>query len=134
MNITKYAVVLVLLFHGIGHALGFLASWTKLPMGFVDQPWVFGGNIKIDTAVGRIFGVFWLVALVGFISAGIGVWGGQEWWTVAALWSSAISIVAIIPWWNAVTPSARIWPILVDVLVLIALLGPWKDRLIGTIR
>jgi hypothetical protein len=131
MTIIKYVVILVLLFHGGGHALGFLAAWTRLPMGFTDRPWVFGGDVKIDTAVGRVFGLIWLVALVGFIAAGVGALVGQEWWGVAAFWSSLISIVAIVPWWNTVTPNARIWPILVDVLILAALLGPWRDQITG---
>ena len=131
MTIIKYAVILALLFHGAGHAMGFLAAWTKVPMGFVDRPWVFGGDVKIDTPVGRVFGLIWLAALVGFIAAGIGALTGQEWWTAAAKWSSVISIVAIVPWWNTVTPTARLWPIIVDVLVLGALLGPWRDRIAG---
>ena len=65
----KYVMVLALLGHGAGHVMGFLAAWTKLPMGFVDQPWVFGGDIMIQTAIGRVFGLVWLVALVGFIGA-----------------------------------------------------------------
>lgn len=133
MIIIKYVVVLVLLFHGAGHVMGFLAAWTKLPMGFVDRPWVFGGDVKIDTPVGRAFGLIWLVALVGFLAAGIGALVGQEWWTAAAVWGSVISIVAIVPWWNTVTPGARIWPILVDVLVLAVLLGPWRDQIAAVI-
>ena len=129
MAIIKYVVVLVLLAHGAGHAMGFLASWTKLPMGFVDRPWVFGRAIKIQTPIGRAFGLLWLVALAGFIAAGMGVLLRQEWWSAPAFWSSVISIVAIVPWWNTITPSARIWPVIVDVVVLAALLGPWRDQI-----
>jgi hypothetical protein len=131
MNIIKYAVVLILVFHGIGHVMGFLAAWTKVPMGFVDRPWVFGGDVKIDTPIGRVFGLVWLVALVGFVAAGIGVLTGQGWWTTAAILGSLVSIVAIVPWWNTVTPTARMWPIIVDVLLLVALLGPWRDQITG---
>ena len=133
MNVIKYVIVLALLAHGIGHVMGFLAAWTKLPMGFVDRPWVFGGEVKIQTAIGRIFGLLWLVALVGFVGAGIGLLLQRDWWSTLAIASSVISIAVIVPWWNTVTPSARLWPLLVDVLVLVALLGPWRDQITGAI-
>ena len=129
MTVIKYVVVLVLLAHGVGHVMGFLAAWTKLPMGFVDRPWVFGGDVKIQTAIGRVFGLVWLVALVGFVGAGIGLLFQREWWSTLAIASSVVSILVIVPWWNTVTPSARLWPLLVDVLVLAALLGPWRDQI-----
>ena len=133
MAFIKYIVVLVLLGHGAGHVMGFLAAWTKLPMGFVDRSWVFGGDVKIQTAIGRAFGLVWLVALVGFIGAGLGLLLRQEWWSALAIASSVTSIVAVVPWWNAVTPSARSWSLLVDVAVLVALLGPWRAQIAGVI-
>jgi hypothetical protein len=98
-------------------------------MGFVDRPWVLGGEVKIDSAIGRIFGLIWLAALVGFVAAGVGVFLQRDWWSSLALAGSIASLVAILPWWNTVTPSARFWPVAVDVAVLIALLGPWRDQL-----
>ena len=89
----------------------------------------FGGEIKIQTPIGRAFGLLWLGALVGFIAAGIGVLLRHEWWSAPAFWSSVISIVAIVPWWNTITPSARVWPVLVDVVVLAVLLGPWREQI-----
>ena len=127
MAFIKYIVVLALLGHGAGHAMGFLAAWTRFPMGFVDRPWVFGGDVTIQTAVGRAFGLIWLVALVGFIGTGLGLLLQQEWWSGLAVASAVVSIVAILPWWHTIAPSARLWPLLVDVLVLVALLGPWRD-------
>ena len=106
MTVIRYVIVLALLAHGIGHVMGFLAAWTKLPMGFVDRSWVLGGDVKIQTAIGRAFGLIWLVALVGFIGAGLGLLLRQEWWSALATAGSVISIVAIVPWWNTATPSA----------------------------
>ena len=84
MDFIKYIVVLALLGHGAGHA-----------MGFVDRPWVFGGDVTIQTAVGRAFGLIWLVALVGFIGTGLGLLLQQEWWSGLAVASAVVSIVAI---------------------------------------
>ncbi len=129
MAIVKYIVVLALLGHGAGHAIGFLAAWTELPMGFRDQPWLLGGEVRIQTGVGRAFGLLWLAALAGFIGAALGLLYRQQWWEVLAVASSVISIIAIVPWWSTVTPSPRFWALLVDVVVLIGLRGPWQDQL-----
>ncbi len=126
---VKYVVALALLGHGTGHALGFLAAWTELPMGFRDHAWIFGGDVKMDTAAGRVFGLLWLAALAGFIGAALGLLLRQEWWGVLAVAGSMISILAILPWWNTVTPGPRSWALLVDVVVLIGLLGPWRDQI-----
>jgi hypothetical protein len=126
---VRYIVALVLLGHGAGHALGFLAAWTELPMGFRDRPWILGEDVKIQTAVGRAFGFLWFAALAGFIGAALGLLLRQQWWEVLAVAASTISILAILPWWNTVTPGPRLWALLVDVVVLIGLLGPWKDQI-----
>ncbi len=129
MAIVKYIVVLALLGHGAGHAIGFLAAWTRLPMGFRDHPWLLGGDVGIQTGVGRVFGLLWLAALAGFIGAALGLLFRQQWWEVLAVASSVVSIIAIVPWWNTFTPSPRFWALAVDVVVLIGLRGPWRDQI-----
>ncbi len=125
----RYIVALALLGHGAGHAIGFLAAWTDLPMGFRDNPWVFGGDVKIQTGLGRAFGILWLAALASFIGAAAGMLLRQQWWGAAAVAGSLISLLAILPWWSAVAPGPRFWALLVDVLILIGLRGPWKDQI-----
>lgn len=125
---VKYLIFLALLGHGAGHALGFLAAWTRLPMGFKDRPWLLGGDVGIQSGVGRAFGLLWLAALAGFIAAAVGLLFHQPWWETLAIASSLISVVAIVPWWKAVTPGPRFWALLVDLVVLIGLLGPWQEK------
>lgn len=129
MAIVKYIVALALLGHGVGHSLGFLAAWTELPMGFRDHSWVFGGDVKIETGIGRGFGILWLAALAGFIGAALGLLLRQQWWGGLAVAASVLSLLAILPWWNTVTPGPRFWALLVDVVVLLGLLGPWKEEI-----
>jgi hypothetical protein len=131
---VKYIVALTLLGHGAGHALGFLAAWTDLPMGFREDPWIFGGDVNIQTPVGRAFGLLWFAALAGFIGAALGLLLLQEWWGVLAVAGSVISVLAILPWWSTVTPGPRLWALLVDAVVLIGLLGPWKDEIAGVLE
>ena len=42
--LLKWLLALVLIAHGIGHITGVSAFWTKLPMGFNQNPWIFGAG------------------------------------------------------------------------------------------
>ena len=73
-------------------------------MGFRDNPWVFGGSVRIQTGIGRVFGILWAAALAGFIGAAAGMLLRQQWWGAIAVAGSLVPILAILPWWNAVAP------------------------------
>ena len=118
-NLLRWVVILVLVAHGIGHIMGFMAAWTSVPMGFADRPWLLSDSVTIESAVGRVFGLLWLVALAAFLVGIYGLVGHQEWARTLL-----ISLVAILPWWNTVTAGARVGATLVDVVVLVALLTP----------
>ncbi len=91
MNILSIVITVTLLGHGIGHVMGFLASWTKLPIGFTKSPWIFSGDIHIQSSVGKAFGILWLIALGAFIAAAIGLFGELSWWTNVAVIASFLS-------------------------------------------
>jgi len=133
MDILTILLALTLLGHGIGHVMGFLASWTDLPMGFTKSPWIFSRDIAIQSSVGRAFGILWLISMGAFIAAAIGLITGQPWWTTVAIIASVLSLSAFIPWWNTFTPGSKQAAILVDVVVIAVLLGPWKDELLARI-
>jgi hypothetical protein len=124
-NIFRWVVIIVLLAHGIGHIMGFLAAWTTVPMGFTDRPWLFSDTITVESAVGRAFGLLWLVAMIAFLGAVFGLIGHQVWWRPLLIAAAVISLAAILPWWNTVTAGARFGAVLVDLVILIALLPPW---------
>lgn len=133
MNILTIVLVLTLLGHGIGHVMGFLASWTNLPMGFTQSSWIFTKDILIQSHVGKAFGILWLVSMVAFIASAIGLFSGQSWWTTVAIIASFLSLLAFIPWWNTFTPGSKQAAVLVDVVVIAVLLGPWKGELLARI-
>jgi hypothetical protein len=71
----------------------------------------------------------WLVALVGLVGAGLGLLFGQAWWPSLAVAAAVVSLVAILPWVRLVPPGA--WAgALLDLLIIVALLSPWADRLL----
>ena len=57
-----------------------------------------------DTAARVVCVILYLLALVGFVGATLGLlgWGvPREWWRPLALVSAAISLLALILFWNA---------------------------------
>ncbi|OGS56193.1 MAG: hypothetical protein A3K60_08730 [Euryarchaeota archaeon RBG_19FT_COMBO_56_21] len=100
----QYLAALVLVAHGIGHLTGILASWSGIDVGFTKEPWIFGGNVMIDSTTGKAFMVVWLIALALFIGSGIGVFMGEQWWrTLAIIGAVAILLVLLLPWRKKVT-------------------------------
>ncbi|MCL4875467.1 MAG: hypothetical protein KJ064_02360 [Anaerolineae bacterium] len=110
---------LAVLFHGLGHIMGFLAAWTDVPQGFNENPWIISHHITIKSPLGRVFGLLWLAALVLWLGAGLGHIAGEAWWDALAVSAAAMSMTAILPWWNTITPGARWGATLFNLLVLI---------------
>jgi hypothetical protein len=128
-NLVRWVLVILLLAHGVGHIMGFLAAWTDVPMGFNNRPWLLSQGVTIDGGVGRAFGLLWLVALIAFVGGALGLVGHQDWARPLLVAAAFISLIAILPWWNTVTAGARTGAILVDLAVIFALLPPWGDQI-----
>ena len=108
--------------HGIGHLTGFLSAWTRADSGFKDRPWIFSPGVTIRTLVGKVFGLIWLLALLGFVASGLGLIFGQAWWPTLAIISALISLLAIVPWWRSASPGAWAGDAF-DLVVLVVLLS-----------
>lgn len=125
-------VALLLVGHGIGHIMGFLAAWTTAPMGFLDRPWLLSPGIMLQSGIGKLFGLVWLMALAALVGAGIGLLARSEWWVSLAVLGSLLSLLAIVPWWNTDAAIPRIWASVVDVATLAVLLAPpWREALLN---
>jgi hypothetical protein len=121
---VRWVVGIFFLMHGVGHSMGFLASWTAIDVGFSDEPWLLVGDEKVKGPIGRVWGVIWLVALAGWVSVGISVLSGATGWRTQAMSSAVVSLAAILPWWRSVPGGAKAG-VLVDIVVLVGLLTPW---------
>lgn len=128
----RWPVGIFLIMHGLGHTMGFLAAWTRLDVGFTDDPWILPGEVRFRDHIGQAWGMLWLVALAGWVVAGLGVIQAAEWWPALAKGAAVVSIVAIVPWWRTVPVGAWLG-VLADVVVLGGLLTTWgrdiADRL-----
>jgi uncharacterized membrane protein YphA (DoxX/SURF4 family) len=135
MNILRYVLALALIMHGVGHVMGFIAAWTPtIEVGFSSAPSILWSGATVESAVGKAFGLLWLVACVGSVGAGFGLLFGHEWWRALAVASAFISLAAIVPWWNTVPAGARFGGVVFDLVIIALLLFPWSQRITTTFQ
>jgi hypothetical protein len=127
---TKMLIGVVIVLHGLGHLAGVAAAFAKGGAGFTDKPWILPGKVSYRGPVGKAWALIWLAAAGLLVAAGIGLMLGAAWWPTLASVGAIVSLVAIVPWWNTVVPGARAGALL-DVALLVALLGPWKDQVLN---
>jgi hypothetical protein len=128
----RYIIALVLLAHGIGHIMPFMAAWTPQisKVGFSDASWIFSGGVGVGSPIGQAFGLLGLVALIGFVAGALGLVTHQAWWPTVTIAAAAISIVTIVPWVTTWPTGNMIGALLVDVAILVALLPSWGQQLV----
>lgn len=106
LSVWAYLFGSFLILHGLGHAAG-----------------LFVGN--------RTFGVFWLLGLVGFVSAGLalfGVWVPREWWRPLAVGSALVSIAIISLFWPP-SPGPMLNALVANMVILAMLWSHWPLEL-----
>ena len=124
----RYIFAIPFFIHGLAHISGFLSSWTSSDAGFKKSPWIFSSGVFLDGPLGRVFGLLWLIATIGFVGTAIGIVIQQDWWSPLAIAVSVISLIVIVPWWNTVPPGAKVGAIF-DVIVIVVLLLPLRGKL-----
>jgi hypothetical protein len=124
----KYLIAIVLVAHGIGQILPFLAAWTTMKV-FSDASWFFSAGVDMGTPIGQAFALLSLLALLSFIGGSLGFLFEKEWWRPMLIAASIMSLIVAIPWATAWPTGSLIGNVLVDGVVLVALLTPWGNRL-----
>jgi hypothetical protein len=120
-------IALVLFVHGVGHSMGlFPITGFQSTETWNARSWLLT-DLLGDTITRVIGFILFLVPLVGFVLAGLGLLGWlvpHEWWRQLAVISSVISLVALGLFWNAFVAlfPNKIGAIVVDVAVLVGLL------------
>jgi hypothetical protein len=122
----KFVFAFPLIMHGLANLAGFFEAFGKAPRGFNDRPWIFSAGVKLQSAVGRQFGVLWLLSTLCLAGAGLAIIFGQSWWVSAALGGAVCSLLAILPWWNTIVPGAR-FAAFFDLIVIGILLSPLSE-------
>ena len=129
----RWLIAIAMLMHGAGHIVFVLAAFTSAPMEFSAAPWLLPGAFTVDSPVGKAFALLWLLAMLGFMLAAVGLILRKEWWPALAVAAAVVSLVVLLPWWNTITPSSRVWVLLADVVVIVAFGMPWKDKVIKSL-
>jgi len=131
MDLIKLLILGMLVMHGIGHITGFLTAWTKIPMGFSDQPWIFTKSVRMNSPIGKVFGMVWLVAMICFLIAAFGLFTGQPYWMDFAVVAAICSLCVILPWARTVVPGALYGGTLANLFILVMAFGPWKESFLA---
>ena len=107
----RYLITIALFAHGIGHLLFLTNSWGIWKGGDEVRSWLFSGMLGAGQTVEGIFGLLWLIPLIGFVAVSWGYLTHQDWWPQLALVSAAISLAMIVLWWGVSlwgAPSSRL--------------------------
>jgi hypothetical protein len=117
--------------HGIGHLIFLVPTLSLTEWALTGGSWLLSGHVP-DVAVKIVGGAPWLAALVGFVAACVGLWGGQEWWRSAAVVSPAVSLLGLAFFSQASQPFLSADAM--DVIILVALLlASWPSaQLVGS--
>ena len=98
-------IMLLLLLHGTGHAVGF---WMPVPT------W---------------FRLTWLLPGIGFILGSWAFWQRADWWPTVILGSASLSLLLVFLT-GAVKPGPLASAFAFDLAIIVVLVVPWTRRLI----
>jgi hypothetical protein len=122
MTNWRLVIGIVLILHGIGHALGLVALTSLGSDSWHARSWLFD-----DSTARAVSAVLWAVLLVAFVVAGLAlleIGFPESWWKPTAVVAAAGSLVALALFWNAfpVLFPNKIGAIAVNAVVLIGIL------------
>lgn len=106
-EMMRYLIGGFLIVHGIGHSGGywmFVKSWLSPALTNNPIKW--------------LFVAIWLVAMIGYFVAGVGVFQLQSWWRTAAVAASVVSLIVSVLYIQGAPFNAAV----ADVVILGALL------------
>jgi hypothetical protein len=98
---TRWILGAVLVAHGIAHGVGVAGSLMGVELeGAVAAPTIDVG--AAERAVAALF----LVGLIAFVGAGVGLVARRAWWRPLTLAAAAVSMVPVAVWWEAASVGA----------------------------
>lgn len=89
-----YLFSALLIIHGLVHILGFLIFFEIMEVDTLKYTTrVLWGRVNVGRIGIRLLGVVWLLVMVAFIAAGIGLLVSAPWWLSLTLLATAVSAV-----------------------------------------
>lgn len=103
MNVPGYVrwpFAVLLVAHGAVHALGFIWAFDAAEIAGLGGPSLVIVDLESGHPAILAFGVLWLVAMVAFLIAGVGVALGTSWSIPLTGVAAGISLVPTLVWWS----------------------------------
>lgn len=104
--------------HGVGHVLFLVPLWSNSDWGQSTRSWLLGDGVLAKSAGSLV----WIVALLGFIAVGIGLYAGSEWWRTVAIVSALVSVLGLILFWSSPATSPALSALVFNLVVMGSLL------------
>lgn len=90
----------LLIVHGAIHAMGVAWAWDLADIEGLGGPTlIFGEGTPGDPAITAL-GWLWLIAMIGFIAAGIGISRRSSLWMPVVGVAATVSLIVTIIWWS----------------------------------
>lgn len=121
MNVPAYLrwpLAVLLVAHGAIHALGFISAFDLAEIEGLGGPSLIIADLESGHPAILAFGILWLVAMVAFMMAGVGVALRTSWALPLAGVATGISLVPAVVWWNDAWIGA-----LLSGIILVAIAG-----------
>ncbi|HET7235428.1 MAG TPA: hypothetical protein VFK59_03240 [Actinomycetota bacterium] len=129
MGVLRLLFAMFLILHGLGHAIWFMGAWVPVGETRFREPWLFSEGVTIESPAGKVIGLLALVTTVGFVAAGWGLLGREDWWRATAIASAVLSLIVVVPWWRSSPGTTSINATLADVAILLVALLPIGQEL-----
>ena len=126
--VIVYLIAVPLIAHGLAHLSGVFAPWSSGGQSFADTAWLFSNGVTFHSMFSRVYSLVWLAATAGLVLAGVEVILRQRNWVPVAIVGCLLSLAAILPWWKAVPPGAKVG-VAFDLVVLVLLLSPLGTKI-----
>jgi hypothetical protein len=130
-NSWRILIALVVAVHGIGHTYFLVYVLDLVQQEQAGPSWLLGGRLP-DAVVKAVGVLIWLLAMVGFVAAGVGVFGQHDWWRWLAVASSVVSLLGLCLFLQAKLPFFNAGAMDVIILVTLLLLHWPSPALIGS--
>jgi hypothetical protein len=123
----RIIIALVLFTHGVGHIMALLPAFKIASTEtWHARSWLLNRFIG-ESASRVILVILFGAALLGFVAAALGLMGWlvpHDAWRILSIWSAAISLIAVLLYWNAFVAlfPNKLGALAVNIAVLVCLL------------
>jgi hypothetical protein len=125
---VRFLVGIFIVLHGLVH-LWFVVLSQRLvefqaEMGWTGKSWLFS-PLPGDAITRSLASVLYVLATIGFVAGGIGIFVQQEWWRPVVVASAAFSAAIIVLFWDGgmqMLVQKGLIGLLINIVILVALL------------